>query len=118
MYHSSVVPIIDYGSGIWGYKQYGDGDKIGLDISKTCHHINMIRLWNTFINMGESRITKRVFNLDNQICKYRSLERNDMYSASLNQTYDNTNICNIDAAKCICANFRNVDWKNSILTKL
>ncbi len=28
MYHSSVVTIIDYGSGIWGYKQYGDGDKI------------------------------------------------------------------------------------------
>ncbi len=26
MYHSSVVPIIDYQSGIWGYKQYGDGD--------------------------------------------------------------------------------------------
>ncbi len=28
MYHSCVVPIIDYGCVIWGYKQYGDGDKI------------------------------------------------------------------------------------------
>ncbi len=28
MYHNSVLPIIDYWSGIWGYKQYGDGDKI------------------------------------------------------------------------------------------
>ncbi len=29
MYHSSVRPIIDYGSGIWGYKQYDNGgDKI------------------------------------------------------------------------------------------
>jgi hypothetical protein len=28
MYHSSVVPIIDYASGVWGYKQYREGDKI------------------------------------------------------------------------------------------
>ncbi len=28
MYHSRVVPITDYASGICGYKQYGDGDKI------------------------------------------------------------------------------------------
>ncbi len=83
-YHSSVVPIIDYGCGIWGYKQYDDGDKIqfrairyflgvhskapllalegdmGWPSSKTRHHINMIRLWNKFINMDESRIIKRV----------------------------------------------------------
>ncbi len=28
MYHSTVVPIIDYGTEIWGYKEYGDGDKV------------------------------------------------------------------------------------------
>ncbi len=26
-------------------------------------------------------------------------------------------ICNIDAAKCICVNLRNADWKNSLPTK-
>ncbi len=35
----------------------------------------------------------------------------------INQIYDNKNICNTDAAKCICANLRKADWKNSILTK-
>ncbi len=142
MYHSSVVPIIDYGSGIWGYKHHGDGNKIqfrairyilrvhskaallalegdmGWTSSKTRHHIHMIRLWNKFINMDESRITKCVFNLDYQICKNWSFEFKDiLYSTGLNKIYDNKNICNIDAAKCICANLRNADWKNSILTK-
>ncbi len=76
MYHTSVVPIIDYGSGIWGYKHYAEGDKIqfrairhskapllalegimGWISCQIRHHINMIRLWNKFINMEESRIT-------------------------------------------------------------
>ncbi len=69
--------------------------------SKTHHHINIIRLWNKFINMDENRITKCVFNLD----KNWSLELKDiLYSASLSQIYDNNNICNIDIAKCICTN--------------
>ncbi len=86
--------------------------------SKTRHHINMIRLWNKFINIDESRITKRVFNLDYLICKNWSLElKNILYSAGLNDIYDNTNICNIDEAKCICANLRNAGWKKLILTK-
>ncbi len=62
--------------------------------------------------MDESRITKCVFNLDYQICKNWSLELKDiLYSSGLN------NICNIDAAKCICANLRNAGVKTSILTK-
>ncbi len=40
-----------------------EGD-MGWISCQTRHHINMIRLWNKFINMEESRITKRVFNLD------------------------------------------------------
>ncbi len=112
--------------GIWGYKQYGDGDKIqfkairyflgvlskapllalegdmGWTSSKTHHHINIIRSWNKFINMDESRITKRVFNLDYQICKNWNLELKDiLYSACLIEIYknnNNNNICNIDAS--------------------
>ncbi len=77
MYHTSVVPIIDYGSGIWGYKHYAEGDKtqfrairyflgvhskapllalegdMGCISCQTRHHINMIRLWNKFINLEE-----------------------------------------------------------------
>ncbi len=40
--------------------------------------------------MEESRITKRVFNLDYQVCTNWSLEHKDiLYSAGLNQIYDN-----------------------------
>ncbi len=121
MYHTIVIPIIDYRSEIWGYKHYSEGDTINfraimyflgvhfkapllaLEGDMGCiscqirHHINMIRLWNKFINMEERRITKCVFNLDYQVCKKI--------------------ICNIDAAKCICVNLRNADWKTSLPSK-
>ncbi len=85
---------------------------------QTRHHINMIRLWNKFITMEESRIIKCVFNLDYQICKNLSLELKDiLYSAGLNQTYHNKIICNIDGVKCICVKLRNADWKISLPTK-
>ncbi len=83
---------------------------MGWISSKMYHHINMIRLWNKYINKDESRITKHVFNLDYQICKKCSLGLKDiMYSAGLNQIYHNKNIYSIDAAKCISANLRNAD---------
>ncbi len=81
---------------------------MGWTSSKT--YINMIRLWNKYINIDESRITKHEFTLDYQICQNWSLELKDiLYSTCLNQIYENKNICNIDAAKCICANLRHVD---------
>ncbi len=68
--------------------------------------------------MAESRITKRVFNLEYQVCKNWSLELKDiLYSAGLNQIYNNRIICNIDAGKYICVNLRNADWKDSLPTK-
>ncbi len=31
MYHSYVVPIMDYGSGVWGYDNSEAGDKFYLE---------------------------------------------------------------------------------------
>ncbi len=80
MYHSYIVPIMDYGSGVWGYDNSEAGDKIlfrairyylgvllalegdmGWNSCKIMQSINMIRLWNRLINMDENRLTKRVF---------------------------------------------------------
>ncbi len=59
-----------------------------------------------------------MFHLDYHMCKNWSIELKDiLYSSGLNQIYGNEIIYNIDAAKCICANTRNADWTNSILTK-
>ncbi len=84
---------------------------------KTSHHINMIRLQNKFRNMDESRIIKYVFNLDYQICKNWTFELEDLHSAGFNQIYGNTNICNSDAAKCICVSLGNANWNMSQPTK-
>ncbi len=40
-----------------------------------------------------------------------------MYSTGLNPIYDKKNIYSIDAARYICGNLRNADWKKSLLTK-
>ena len=142
IYHSSVVPIADYGSGVWGYKQFGEGDKIqfrairyylgvhskapllalegdiGWISCKTRQHINMLRLWNRMINMENNRITKRVFNYDYQLCKNWSHELKDiLYSVGLNQEFDSKTTCNIYTTKSIFINLRNTEWKNSLLTK-
>ncbi len=78
MYHSYVVPIMAYGSGVWEYDNSEVGDKIqfrairyylgvllalegdmGWNSYKIRQRINMICLWNRLINMNENRLTKK-----------------------------------------------------------
>ncbi len=84
MYHTSVVPIIDYGSGICGHKQYGDGDRIQFSVIRY------------FLGVPSKA---------------------PLLSLEGDMGYYNKNVCNIDATKCFCANLRNADWKNSVITK-
>ena len=93
MFETSVVPILDYSSGVWGFKLFPDCDKIqnrairyylgvhpkapllaitgdmGWMNSQVRRHINMIRLWNRLIKMEDSRLTKKVFLWDHALCK-------------------------------------------------
>jgi hypothetical protein len=68
--------------------------------------------------MENSRLTKRVFNQDYQLCKNWSHELKDiLYSAGLNQLCDSKSVCNIDTAKNIFINMRNAEWKNLVQAK-
>ncbi len=85
MYHSGVTPILDYASGIWGYKKYENiytfqnraihlylgvhsfapnlainGD-MGRICSLTRRKLEIIRMWNRLIKMDNIRLTKKYF---------------------------------------------------------
>ncbi len=103
MYHSYVVPIMDYGSGVWGYDNSEAGDKVqfrairyylgihpktpllalegdmGWNSCKIRQCINMIRLWNRLINMDENKLTKRVLKWDYIICKNWCFEVKEIF---------------------------------------
>ena len=85
LFNACVVPILDYHSSVWGYKDYSaidsvqnrslryvlcvhrfapklaiNGDVGWLPAKERCWY-NMIRYWNRFINMDNTRLCKKVF---------------------------------------------------------
>ena len=88
MFNSCVVPVIDYCSGIWGFKQFNKietlqnrairyflgvhrftpilaiNGEMGLTLSIYMRWVNMIGLWNSLISMDDKRLTQCVFNID------------------------------------------------------
>ena len=97
LYDNLVVPILDYGSGVWGTGSYPkpqtiqnraarsflgvhrfasnvaiQGD-IGWDSCRVRQKLNVIRLWCRLIAMNPSRLTKRIFLWDYYIDKHHIL---------------------------------------------
>jgi hypothetical protein len=88
LYDTSVIPVMDYSSGVWGYKKYAKCDTIqnrairsflgvhkhasnlaingdtGWQAPTMRHHLNMLRLWDRLVEMPDDRITKKVFLWD------------------------------------------------------
>lgn len=93
LYNALVSPVLDYGSGVWGHKQFSPlnavehrAQRFFLHVpSKTtnlavqgemgwvpCHdrHIlNIVRLWLRLLSMSDDRITRRVFLWDLNLAK-------------------------------------------------
>jgi hypothetical protein len=93
LFYNCVVPVLDYCSSVWGYKEYQTLDSVqnravryflGLhrfapvaaitgDIgwlpSKFRRWINMLRYWNKLMNMDDQRLPKKVFTADYNICQ-------------------------------------------------
>ena len=88
LYNSCVVPVLDYCSGVWGFKGFGKIDMIqnrairyfmgvhrftpilaitgdmGWVVSTNRRWANVLRLWNRLVNMNETRLTRKVFDYD------------------------------------------------------
>ena len=88
LFHTNICPILDYCSGVWGFKNYSLCDKVqyraqrwflgvhnktplaaisgdmGWGTSKNRRHLNMLRLWNRLVKFEESKLVKRIFTWD------------------------------------------------------
>ena len=93
MYDTSVVPVMNYASEVWGYKEYNVCEKVqqrairyflgvhskspllslegdmGWENLQSRRHINMVKYWNRMVNMSNTRLTKCVFLYDKSVCK-------------------------------------------------
>ena len=92
LYSTGVQPILNYGAGIWGFRNFNkheniqrralryflgvhrfspnhavDGD-MGMVGTRISRHIEMIRLWNRLVTMSPTRLTKQVFLYDFYNC--------------------------------------------------
>jgi len=98
LFHSNVCPILDYCSGVWGYKNFQACEKIqyraqrwylgvhnktpllaiagdmGWADSLTRRHTDMLRLWNRLIKLPDNRITKKIL-WDKNKCNKNWMER-------------------------------------------
>ena len=92
LFNVGVVPIMNYGAGIWGFKDYSKAENVqnrairfylgvnnyspkhafkgdvGWVDDRVRRQIEMLRYWNRIVNMDNSRIEKKVFMMDKTIC--------------------------------------------------
>ena len=90
IFKSTVVPVMDYSAGVWGYKQFDSHDKlqhkairtflgvgkqtplvalecdVGWDSPKLRRHVDMIRLWCRLVKMDHNRLPFKVLKYDIQ----------------------------------------------------
>ena len=88
IFKSTVVPVMDYSAGLWGYKQFDSHDKlqlkairtflgvgkhtplvaldgdVGWDSPKLRLHVDMIRLWCRLVKMDHDRLPFKVLKYD------------------------------------------------------
>ena len=141
LYTSGVVPVLDYNSSVWGYKDFScinsvqnkalryflgvhkfapvlaiNGD-IGWLPSKERRWCNMIRLWKKLVTMDEHRICKRVFNWDFHKCKNNW--SSEVYAVlnftGLTDEFDSKIPCVLSDVRKILYEKYSVEWKNDLV---
>ena len=142
LYNSCVVPILDYQSSVWGYKVYNDIDAvqnrtiryflgvhrftpklaINGDVGwlpiKERRWLNILRYWNRLVNMDESRICKKFFLWDNNIChnKWSSEVKDIMMKIGLTRNFESISPCNLADVKVSLQNLYARGWSAKTLT--
>ena len=90
IYKSTVIPVMDYSAGVWGYKQFDSHDKLqhkairtflgvgkptpldaldgdaAWDSPKLRRHVDMVRLWCRLVKMDHNRLPFKVLKYDIQ----------------------------------------------------
>ena len=146
LYNSCVIPVLDYGSEIWGFKQYSYQDVVqnkALRIYLGVHRfapvaglegdmawfspshrrwINMLRYWNKLISMENSRLTKRIFEWAHGLASGGTTNWcKDVFNilSAINKitVFENKQQVNIDECKLLLSQIQANKWFNILHLK-
>lgn len=144
LYRSSVIPIMDYASEIWGMQKFDKGENVqnraaraflgvhkfapvpgmqgdlGWISSNARRKCNIVRYWNRLVSMNDARLTKQIFLWDHE------LSRNNWSSdvkAVFEQldidpaNYDQLNTVDLNIVSQKCFDYDQVLWRERSLSK-
>ncbi len=140
---SCVIPILSYGSGVWGQKYYKTCEDV---ILRACrfysgvHRLSPIpgiqgdfgwldcrsrwiietaRLYNRFIKMDNSRINKRVFLYDKALCRgnWSAGFKSILTDIDLEDPWSNNSEIPMDRLKSQVVDRQTRDWRHHCATK-
>ena len=141
LFNVCVVPILDYHSSVWGYKYYQSIETVqnrslryflgvhrfapklaingddGWLPAKERRWSNMLRFWNRLINMDNSRLCKKVFLWDYNICTNNwSAEIKDiMNKLGFIRQFEHLECCDVVGSKTGLHDMYASEWSQKIL---
>ena len=118
LYNTCVVPVLDYGSEVWGLHKCTEVERVqnhaarvflgvnrytpilsiqgdtGWQLCQTRINLNMLRFWNRLLSMGDDRLCKHIFLWDHEL-------QYNIWSCYIK---DLLNVCNLDIfeRKIVC----------------
>ena len=137
LFSSCVIPILDYGAGVWGIKEFNEIDRvqekairyflgvhrfapihmlygdIGWIPCHVQHKSSVIRFWNRLATLSASRVTSKVFHWDLLYsCKQGTWSycvKKIFSDIDLLYYFDNSIPCSIDtASRCFYENYQDI----------
>ena len=142
LFNSCVVPVLDYCSGVWGFKQLNKMDNVQnrairyfLGVHRftpllaingemgwtLCLHrrwANMCRLWNRLVNMDDNRLTKQVFDIDYRTSgkTWCSEIKSLLEQANVTHSCVNKHIVDLKFVENAFANMNQAEWSDKMQT--
>ena len=140
LYKCGVMPIMQYGSSVWGFKKAPEMDciqnramryflgthkhtpivgmlgdmgwyKLSLE-----RNISALRLWNRICQMDDTRLTKIVFQSDVERCDNNWGARVKLLLEKLGHTHQfvHKQVVSLDDSSCILRENEEIEWKNAM----
>ena len=142
LFNAGVRPILEYGSGIWGYVKskeidivYSRAMRYYLGVHRFTptagiygdmgwlrphfhRYISILRFWNRCINMGDDRLTKKIFLWDLDRKKGWGEEIKSIFiSLDLQDKFENIECCDLDFVNERIKTLAEHSWKTDIQSK-
>ena len=137
LYQTNVIPVMDYGSEVWGYEKFNKSEivqnrasRVYLGVHRfapvlglqgdlrwlscrTRRKLNMVRYWNRLVNMDNTRITKRVFQWDyeSNVNNWSSEINKILEEHSFDREFENQALINSDVLLQRALTLEQSDWR-------